>query len=183
MKKELVPHHLNLDHLAKSTAEMDGSAFVADFPRIQAEISGDGSDLALDWRITAELEQDAASPKNSKTWLNLGVDTTLRMVCQRCLTDVLIPIQIDRDFRFVESEELALAQDDESEEDLLVNSTDFDLSALIEDEVLMEAPIVPVHEVCPVEVQLSAGEESVADDGKKPNPFAVLEKLKTNKAS
>jgi uncharacterized protein len=85
-------------------------------------------------------------------------------------------VEIDRWFRFVESEEVALAQDDDCEEDLLVMSPQFDLLNLLEDELLLDLPLVPMHERCPDSLPALEQPEAV-----KPNPFAVLAGLK-NKA-
>jgi uncharacterized protein len=78
----------------------------------------------------------------------------------------------------VDSEAQAEQQDDESEEDLLVMSRDFDLMALIEDEVLMDLPVVPRHEVCPVLVKLAAADPDFELESVKPNPFSALAVLK-----
>jgi uncharacterized protein len=55
----------------------------------------------------------------------------------------------------------------------------FDLLGLLEDELLMALPLVPMHDECPVLPAFSAGmvdaPESVPD---KPNPFAALAQLK-----
>ena len=60
-----------------------------------------------------------------------------------------VPLAVDRSFRFVADEATAAAEDDESEEDVLALSRSFDLLELIEDELLMELPVAPRHEVCP----------------------------------
>ena len=66
-----------------------------------------------------------------------------------------------------------------SEEDVLVLSKQFDAHALIEDELLMAAPIVPKHDVCPQAVKLaSTDEEFKAALTQKPNAFAALGSLK-----
>jgi uncharacterized protein len=63
-------------------------------------------------------------------------------------------------------------------------SSEFNLLELIEDELLMEVPVVPRHEVCPVPVKLE-----VSDDGfeqaneQKENPFAVLQSLNVGKSA
>jgi uncharacterized protein len=89
-----------------------------------------------------------------------------------------VPVHIDRSFRFVESEAQAELEDDESSEDVLVLSQDFDLVGLIEDEVLMDLPVVPRHETCPVAIKLLAADPDFEDTPAKPNPFAVLAGLK-----
>ncbi|MFC3217232.1 hypothetical protein [Comamonas sp. JC664] len=52
-----------------------------------------------------------------------------------------------------EDEATAAALDDESEEDVLVLAPQIDALELIEDELLMALPMVPMHEVCPVDVK------------------------------
>ena len=104
------------------------------------------------------------------------------MVCQRCMGPISIPIAIDREFRFVANEEDAAAQDDGSEEDLLVLSREFNLHELIEDELLMGLPLIPRHDVCPTAVKLEAVDPDFeANTASKPNPFAVLAKLQDAK--
>ena len=104
------------------------------------------------------------------------------------------PLQVDQWFRFVDSEAIAMAEDDASDEDLLVMAPQFDLLALLEDELLMAIPLVPMHDECPAALAVSAGsltpssalDEAQADIGTtdrsgKPNPFAVLAQLKSGK--
>jgi uncharacterized protein len=62
------------------------------------------------------------------------------MECQRCLTPVDVPLDVERSFRFVADEATAEALDDECDEDLLALSREFDLRELIEDELLMACP-------------------------------------------
>ena len=105
------------------------------------------------------------------------------LICQRCLTPVDIELQVDRWFRFAADEDTAAAEDEESEEDVLVASRDFDLHALIEDELLMEIPVTPRHERCPEPVQLSAADPDFeAAEAARPNPFAVLGTLRSRQA-
>ncbi|MGA8785898.1 MAG: YceD family protein, partial [Polaromonas sp.] len=102
--------------------------------------------------------------------------------CQRCMGTVAVPLEVDQWYRFVASEDIAMAQDDESEEDLLVMEPQFDLLAVLEDELLMALPLVPMHEECPVAPVLKTGEDALtAEAAEKPNPFAVLAQLKKKK--
>ena len=61
---------------------------------------------------------------------------------------------------------------------MLVQSRDFDLQALVEDEVLMDLPVVPRHDTCPVAIKLAAADADFEAVSVKPNPFAVLAALK-----
>ena len=59
---------------------------------------------------------------------------------------------------------------------------DFDLRALIEDELLMALPVAPRHEVCPEPVRLSVSDEGFeAAQSERPNPFAALLRLQGDK--
>ena len=143
------------------------------YERLIEEAQGPTDGLSVNWTATGELR--AAASTEGERWLHLAVDATLPLTCQRCLTPVSVLLESDRWFRFVADEATAEALDDEAEEDLLVESREFDLHALIEDELLMALPVVPLHDECPVEVKMAAVdadfEEAVAA---KPNPFAAL---------
>jgi uncharacterized protein len=92
-------------------------------------------------------------------------------------------VEVERPFRFVQDEAIAMAQDDQSEEDLLALSRSFDLIELIEDELLMDLPVAPRHDVCPVPVTLAVADADFeAAEQEKENPFAMLERLRTRKA-
>jgi uncharacterized protein len=92
---------------------------------------------------------------------------------------VEVDVFSDQSFRFVADEATAEAQDDESEEDLLVLAPELDVWALIEDELIMSVPIVPKHEICPASVTLSVADEAFEEAlAAKPKPFAALAHLK-----
>jgi uncharacterized protein len=100
------------------------------------------------------------------------------MTCQRCLEQVEVPLEVDRAFRFVADEATAAAEDDTAEEDLLAVSRAFDLPALLEDELLMEVPVVPRHDVCPHHVPLSSSDPAFEEAAAPEHPFARLKVLK-----
>jgi uncharacterized protein len=113
----------------------------------------------------------------------LKAQTHLPQTCQRCLGEVGTLLEVERSYRFVADEATAEAQDDDCEEDLLAISREFDLHALIEDELLMALPLVPMHDICPVSPKMTVADpdfEGKADaiGAGKPNPFAVLAALK-----
>ena len=95
-----------------------------------------------------------------------------------------MPLDVERSYRFVADEATAEAQDDGCEEDLLAISREFNLLALIEDELLMALPQVPMHDSCPVQPKMAAVDEDFETHGyaEKANPFAVLAALKGKKS-
>lgn len=138
-------------------------------------------DREVQWRVQGEQQTDASG--HAQVWLHLEAGVSLPLTCQRCLGPADIEVAVVRDFRFVETEAQAEAEDEEAEEDVLVLSRDFDLLALVEDELLMELPLVPRHAVCPGDVKLAVQDADFeAASAAKPNPFAALAGLKGGKA-
>jgi uncharacterized protein len=147
---------------------------------LAAEATGTPPDAVVTW--TADGERRTGATGGPVPWLHLEADTTVPLTCQRCLAPVDVELAVDRWFRFAPDEDTAAAEDEESEEDVLVASRDFDLHALIEDELLMEIPVTPRHDVCPDALPLSATDHDFDGAGEgKPNPFAVLGKLRNGK--
>jgi uncharacterized protein len=58
----------------------------------------------------------------------------------------------------------------------------FDALEVLEDELLMALPLVPMHDICPSTPVFSAGEADMVElAAEKPNPFAALAQLKKAK--
>ena len=145
--------------------------------RLVEETQGLEPDSVIKWQARGELRPRAGA--DDEVWLHLQAEAAVPLTCQRCMGVVVNPVQVDQWFRFVADEDIAMAEDDQSEEDLLVMEPQFDLLAVLEDELLMALPLVPMHDECPVAPKLQAGESEIgAEAGQKPNPFAVLGQLK-----
>jgi uncharacterized protein len=177
MKQEFDPRHLSLGTFAKSGANLVGQERLAKFERLIEETMGLGAETPVTFEAEGSLRKDAGG--SDEVWLHLSASATLMRTCQRCLSPVEVDASFSREFRFVANEELAEVEDEESDEDVLVFSHAFDLLALIEDELLMEMPTSPKHDVCPQPVKLSVADLDFVEESEvKPNPFAVLEQLK-----
>ncbi|MBV5298452.1 MAG: DUF177 domain-containing protein [Rhodoferax sp.] len=174
------PPRLDIKPAALAKRSLSGSSLLLNFERLTQETQGLGHENALNWSAYLQLRADAAG--QFVPWLHLTINTVLPLTCQRCLGPVDMAIDIDRWFRFVETEAAAQKQDDASEEDLLVSSREFDLAGLIEDEVLMDLPLVPRHDICPVAVKLAVADADFVETPEKPNPFASLAPLKGQSA-
>jgi uncharacterized protein len=177
MKNDFVPQRLNVDAFARAASRSAGDERLARFDRLLQETQGLGAETPVSYTVQGEVLHEGES--GEQIWLHLAAQVLLPLTCQRCLGPVEVPVAFERSFRFVATEELAAAQDEASEEDVLVSSREFNLLELMEDEFLMELPAVPKHEVCPVAVQLQVADADFVDEPtEKPNPFAMLEQLK-----
>jgi uncharacterized protein len=184
MDSKINPTRVDVAALARSGGELartytagaeDATALRAAFARLWAEASDARGILSLRWTARGAWRQGGAEA-DFQPWLHLEASAVLPLVCQRCLDVAEVPVVVDRQFRFVADEATAAEQDDASEEDVLAIEPGFDVQALVEDELLMAVPMVPMHDTCPRPVKTRVGDaEAPAQD--KPNPFAVLESL------
>ena len=181
MEKKFAPSHLDVKAFAQAKGELQGDVPLDQWPRLSLEqVAGGEMASAVRWRLQGRTEPVSAGP--DEVWLDLDAEVDLPLQCQRCLQPVLSPVLARRSFRFVADEATAAALDDEAEEDLLVISRDFDALALVEDELIMSLPLVPLHEVCPEVLPASAMDPEFEQSAERPNPFGVLAGLKTGKS-
>ena len=183
-------HHfnrLNLQAFAQAGVPVAETTLLETMERLAQEAQTPGPDAAVSWKAIAELRPGPLAEQD--VWLHLTASACISLTCQRCMGPAGMPLEVDQWYRFVATEAIAMAEDDESEEDLLVMEPQFDLLALLEDELLMALPLVPMHGECPVAPAMQVGEETLVpmarkdgDDqrlGEKPHPFAALAQLKT----
>jgi len=177
MTHEYSAKSLNILTFAKSEGYLAGQVPLAQMPRLREESLHAQDTGAVHFDAQGAIRADAAGV--DEAWMHLTGKATLAMTCQRCLTPVDVKIDFERDFRFVATEALAEIEDEESEEDVLVLSREFNVLELVEDELLMSIPPVPKHETCPQPVKLEAVDSDFDEAAQeKPNPFAALQRLK-----
>jgi uncharacterized protein len=180
MKREFAPAGLDVRAFANAQASLSGEAPLATFPRLADEAVTPGEPDAVHWTATGEERADATGAE--VPWVHLHAEAAIALTCQRCLAPVVEHLESDRWFRFAPDETVAAAEDELADEDVLALSREFDLLGLIEDELLMEIPVTPRHDVCPQPVVLSAQDPDFeAAQEEKAKPFAVLEALRTKK--
>ena len=150
MKKDWDPQRLDVRAFGRLSGSVNWVTPLPDMPRLWAEQdAGDTPEGAVDavrWTVTGRT-QDLRGGAH-QTWMHVQAETRLHMICQRCLDPMEQPLEVDRHFRFVSSEQAAETEDDQAEEDLLVASTSFDALTLIEDELILALPLVPRHALC-----------------------------------
>ncbi len=169
--------HLNMQAFAEAGVKLTEATPLQNLERLAHEISGSQHDLIVNWQATPELR--VGSSGQTDIWLHLTANATLPLTCQRCMGPVQIGLQTDQWYRFVASEDIAMAEDDAADEDLLVLTPQFDLMEVLEDELLMALPLVPMHVACPELPVFSAGVLDMPPyAADKPNPFAALAQLK-----
>jgi uncharacterized protein len=108
--------------------------------------------------------------------LRIELSADVQLSCGRCLRSMPVNVIADSVITLFTSEEkLEAAEGEDDELDAVMAEPEFDVVALIEDEIIMGLPLSPLHDDCGTEHL----ERAKAD---KPNPFAVLAALKTSKS-
>jgi uncharacterized protein len=193
--REFNPSRLDVAKLARSGVAIDGELDLSTRRRV-AEMQDNSAPHApktIGWTARAELRaQRGGAPQ---TWLQLTVRTELVLQCQRCLEPMPVQVDIAPWFQLVGDESTAAELDAQIEDaDVLAADGPLDLINLIEDEILLSLPAVPLHEQCPHAVPmqyvavppgtpasaLAALAESSAGATDEPaeHPFAALAALK-----
>jgi uncharacterized protein len=198
------PRKLDIGAYIEAGEPLEGSLPATDMPRLAAGLAPDADLVSLapiTWRAQGLAEPQRVGRPH--LWLDLQGEATLAWTCQRCLHPVTETVVIDRSIRFVDDEAAAAELDADSDDDVLALSRHFDLIELLEDEFIMAQPLVPRHDVCPTDMaalmhddtlvgaealpgdRAAVGEPAEGADeaipltaSGRPNPFAVLAKLK-----
>ncbi len=170
-----LPEFIDPWHFAEIGKELSGQVRLTNLPRLD--------DVLLDREGEAKFLLRFYKREHRQIHITGFVKATLSMVCQRCLEPVSIPITSDVDVVVVEGYEEAKQLADELEP-LLAGDNRIRLNEVIEDELLLALPQVPMHpeDECRAAYENftgSHGQNVGESDEKKPNPFAALKDLKT----
>lgn len=178
MDKHPLSPRIDVKPFAKAQMRLADPTPLGQFKRLSQDCAGEARGEVA-WSVQGSMRPSASGGQSA--WLHLTASAVVPLTCQRCLGGVDVRLHVDQEFRFVADEATALAEDDASAEDLLVLSHDLDVLELVEDELLMALPIVPMHDFCESQhTPTSLGEDAVAEDD-KPHPFAALAALRIRK--
>lgn len=126
----------------------------------------------------AEVELEFRLDEQARKIVHGHLKAVMPMVCQRCLEQMKVPVDVSLSLALVWSDEQA-ARLPRSLDPVLMESQELDLHGLLEEELLLALPLVPHHEpgVCrpPPSCTTQPVEQPVV---RKDNPFQVLAELK-----
>ncbi|GGI77372.1 23S rRNA accumulation protein YceD [Shewanella gelidii] len=173
MQTVKIPVSLDPIRAATSKSSYQGVIPGQQLKRLNELSAGDCSDVTVSLECDVDLQ--------GIVYLKGKAVTELTLLCQRCMT--LYTTEVTVDFCFspckteAEIDELPDAYDPIECNEI----GEIRLHQLVEDELIVAMPVIPMHddESCNKGSQdMSVGEIEAAQE-ERPNPFAVLEKLKS----
>jgi uncharacterized protein len=174
--REFDARRLPVKAFAKDASELQGQWPLDGFERLRDVLAPTGETATAPVSWSAQGEERAVRGGASQTWLHLQARATLSLVCQRCLQPSEHVVELDRHFRFARDEAEAARLDDEIDDDVLVLARELDLHELIEDELLLDLPLVPRHADCSAPMPADGPAAPAGAAGE--NPFAALATLR-----
>jgi uncharacterized protein len=154
---------------AQQGISLDGFVPVAALPRLAESVQETTGEIQVDLAFGISVEK--------KKIVTGHASAELTLVCQRCLENVKVPVKSDISLGIVWDEEGAEALP-EYLDPWITGEGIADLYDMIEVELLLSLPKVAYHEEFCVDRQLFTSGKPV--EVKKPNPFQVLEQLKSS---
>jgi uncharacterized protein len=159
---------INSIEFARKSLEIRDTIAVSRFSRLSDVLAF--SEGVLNYRLIGGPTQDG------RLKLQLFVQGTLQLRCQRCLEAFQFELDIAPSFFIVSDESAIPSSEEETDEDYLVAEAEMRVIHLIEDEILLSLPLSPKHELG------YCGPDSKLNELKSPSPFAALQGLKIGKS-
>ncbi|HEY0961186.1 MAG TPA: YceD family protein [Pseudomonadales bacterium] len=148
---------------------------LARLQRLIEQLASDQGTVAVDLRFGRDEE--------GRRVLAGTLDSTVKAACQRCLQEMDLDLHSSLSLFVVDTEEELQELRDDQDGVVMPEDGNLDVLALIEDELLLSLPMIPMHEDPACNQVLNAlrqggvAGEAVAES--RPNPFAVLAGLKS----
>jgi uncharacterized protein len=167
-----LPESLDAWRMVSARRSFEGTLPIASLSRLCEALAG------LDGVVKFEL--DFGRDNLGISYVDVRAQAELTLTCQRTLEPFVLPVTVDTRLGLIKSErdEAGLPPDCEPllvAEDGRVNPAD-----VIEDELLLALPLVPINPDSSVSDEVTGHDpdDDVAGEERAENPFAVLRELK-----
>ena len=162
-----LPPVLDAWRAVSAGARFEGSMPIDRFARLRPSLVD--TDGKVDYVV--QFGRDALD----QAYVELSLRTSLPLQCQRSLERFLLPVDVVQRLGLITREEQEASLPEGTEPLLLAGSADLHPAELLEDELILAVPVVPID---PEAGELAAEWQPADDDSEKPNPFAALAALK-----
>jgi uncharacterized protein len=168
-----LPETVDAWRMVQARRSFHGSIPLAAMARLGSGLESAGG------AVTYNIEFDKNEIGVANIWVR--AEAGLPLVCQRSLEPFVLPVRVDARLGLIESEAEEAGLPAGYEPLLVDNSGQLRLADVIEDELILALPVVPLKPgVDPVERAWGADGTEMPASGPE-NPFAVLKKMKASK--
>ncbi|HMB56024.1 MAG TPA: YceD family protein [Arenimonas sp.] len=165
-----MPPVLDAWRMVTAQRSFEGVVALTDLPRLKVSLT----DPEGECRFTLEFGRDDLG----LAFVEVRADANLPLLCQRTLERYLHPVSVVQRLGLITDEAQESALPEGMEPLLLDEHGQLRGIDLVEDELILALPVVPINPDS-TELQAEWPEEFVKED--KPNPFAALAALKDRK--
>ena len=174
-----LPLEVDPIRLAARGEHLQGTIPVKRMKRLISALSSGEGEVYIDVEFSVDI--------NRVVILAGEIKTETKLICQRCMKEMDLPIALDFQLAFVRSE-AEMEKLPEGYEATLIDNKSMMLSDIIEDEILLVLPPIPKHldESCSSDNVAegwgsSQQNEPDTESVERDNPFDILASLKTDK--
>ncbi|MFA6229338.1 MAG: YceD family protein [Rhodanobacter sp.] len=158
--------------MVSARRSFEGTLPIATMRRLCEALAG------TDGEVNYEL--DFGRDSLGVSYVDVRAQASLALLCQRTLEPFVMPITLDTRLGLIRQERDEAGLPPDCEPLLVAENGRLNPADVIEDELLLALPLVPVNpdSSLPDEVTGHELEEDSAGEGRSENPFAVLRELK-----
>jgi uncharacterized protein len=170
-----LPHYIDAPKWADREATIQAIAPLSAFARVcEGAVSSEG-EVSVDCRVYRDSQHLIV--------LEGQLQTTVQLVCQRCLSPVASTVDTQMRLWLLFNEGQADRLADDADYLVLDGEGHLSLIEVLEDELILSLPLVALHEDCETRVSFvdegSAEEHVEPQEERRENPFQVLASLKS----
>lgn len=166
-----IPHYIEPYKLVDRNVTYEGNISLADLPRLCEALASNEANIYV--------KVDFFRGEQQQALMSIKLAATMQLVCQRCLDLMTFSTASTYDYMFMSDERGEIMLPEGYDALVLGTKDPFDLKILVEDELLLALPIIPMHDLdeCQQPVLLDEP-EPIENEVTRSNPFSVLAQLK-----
>ncbi len=170
-RQDRLPVQVDPYRLAEQGREYEGVLPLRHMKRLAPMLATDEGEVSVSLRFGID--------EMGVHFLEGSIRADLVVLCQRCLEEMRLPVETDLALGFVDS----TAEADRlpgGYEPYIVESVPMALIDMIEEELILSLPQIPMHELqnCPAQAYLEAPDKTQQDKTGQETPFQKLADLK-----
>lgn len=175
-QRNRLPHQFDPFRLAEAGTQLAGELPLTQLRRLGSLLADDLGQVKVELRFDVD-ELGVPSVQGS-------IEANLHLVCQRCLESYAYPVRHEFALAWVRSD-VEYDKIPMRYEPYVVETTPLLLNDVIEDELILAIPQVPMHpeETCAVKAITEPQQTTPDKSAQRENPFAVLANLKKTRKS